>query len=240
MEAAKGQLAVAESGNKGNQAQIQQCQAALDKAHTDYGNTQVKAPFSGVVASRFTDVGEMVSPQAPVFTLIQDDPLLVKINLPEGVVSQVALEQKVDVFVASTGKTYQGAVSALSPQADQATKAFAAEIKLISPGLEVRPGMVADLRLKTRQVDGALVVPTDSLLEEDNGPGVFVVENDIAKHRKVVTGMVGQGLTQVVSGLNAGEMVVVRGNHLLVDGMKVQVKAENKDQQPAPAGGEAR
>lgn len=239
LEAAKGQLAAAESACKANQAQILQFKALLEKARSDYSNTEVKAPFTGVVAQRFVDIGEMVSQQTPVFTLIQDDPLLVRINLPENVVSRVSPDQQVDIFVAATGKTYKGAVKSVAPQADSQTKAFAAEIKLAGVSQEVKPGMVAELRITTKQVDNALVVPTDALLDEDSGAGIFVVENGIARHRKVTTGLVGHGYTQVVSGLQQGELVVVKGNHLLVDGMKVRVEGTRKDNPPG-TGGESR
>lgn len=97
--------------------------------------------------------------------------------------------------------------------------------------------MVAELRIKTRQVDNALVVPTDALLDQDSGFGVFVVENGIARYRKVTTGLVSQGHTQVVSGLKPGETVVVRGNHLLVDGMKVKVEG-TPSAEPVQSGGD--
>jgi len=240
LEKAKGEYAAAETGYKTNQAQIAQYQAALDKAQADFENTVVRAPFAGVVAQRLTDMGELVSQQTPVYTLIQDRPLLVRVNLAESMVALVALQQQVEVFVSATGKSYQGTVSSVAPQADQMTRAYPAEITLDNPGEEVKPGMVADLRLITRKVDNALVVPTEAILEGDSSAGVFVVENDTAHLRKITAGMVGQGYTQVVSGLNEGEMVAVKGNHLLVDGMKVQVKeAEAESTQPAPAGGES-
>lgn len=239
LEAAKGQLAAAESAYKANRAQIAQCQALLEKASTDYQNTGVRAPFSGVVAKRSAEVGEMVSQQTTVFTLIQDDPLLVKVNLPENAVTKVSLGQQVDIFVASTGKTYKGTVSTVAPQADSVTRAFAAEIRLAWAGHEVKPGMVADLIIRVKEVDNALVVPTDALLDEDSGSGIFVVENGVARHRKVTTGLVGQGYTQVISGLQQGEVVAVRGNHLLVDGMKVRVEGTRKES-PSRPGGESR
>lgn len=236
LEGARGQLAAAESGYKSNQAQIEQSRVMLDKARLDYGNTEIKAPFSGVVARRMAEVGEMVSQQAPVMILIQDDPLLVKVNIPENSVSRVSPEQKVDVFVSATGKTYKGTVITVAPQADSQTRAFAAEIKLDGAGREVKPGMVADLIIMVKQVEEALLVPTDALLDQDGGAGVFVVESGIARHRKVVTGMVGQGYTQVVSGLQQGELVAVRGNHLLVDGMKVRAEGTRRESGPRPGG----
>lgn len=239
LEKAKGEYSAAETGYKANQALISQYQASLDKAGNDFENTVVRAPFAGVVAQRLTDLGELVSQQTPVFTLIQDKPLLVKVNLAESTVTRVALQQKVEIFVAATDKSYQGTVIAIAPQADQTTKAFSAEIALDNPGEEVKPGMVADLRLTTKMVEKALVVPTDCILEEDSGPGIFVVENNVAHHRKVAAGMVGQGYTQIVSGLNEGEMVVVKGNHLLVDGMGVKVEGTQVDN-PAQPGGETR
>lgn len=239
LEEAKGTYAAAETGYKANQALISQYQASLDKAQADFDNTVVRAPFAGVVAQRLTELGEMVSQQTPVFTLIQDKPLLVKVNLAESTVTLVTLRQKVEIYVAATGKSYQGTVTAIAPQADQTTRAFYAEITLDNPGEEVKPGMVADLRLTTKMVEKALVVPTDCILEEDSGPGIFVVENNVAHHRKVVAGMVGQGYTEIVSGLNEGEMVVVKGNHLLVDGMGVKVEETQVDN-PAQPGGETR
>ncbi|MCL6611051.1 MAG: efflux RND transporter periplasmic adaptor subunit [Peptococcaceae bacterium] len=239
LEEARGKLAAAESACKANRAQVLQCQAMLEKARSDYSHTEVKAPFAGVVAQRFVDIGEMVSQQTPVFTVIQDDPLLVRVNLPENVVSRVSPDQQVDIFVAATGKTYKGAVKSVAPQADSQTKAFAAEIKLAGVSQEVKPGMVAELRITTKQVDSALVVPTDALLDEDGGAGIFVVENGIARHRKVTTGLEGHGYTQVVSGLQQGELVVVKGNHLLVDGMKVRVEGSGKGNPPG-TGGEPR
>jgi RND family efflux transporter MFP subunit len=239
LEAAKGQLAAAESSYKANQAQIQQLQALLEKARSDYSNTEVRAPFPGVVARRSAEIGEMVSQQVSVFTIIQDEPLLVRVNLPENAVTKVSPGQQVDIFVAATGKTYKGTVKTVAPQADSQTRAFAAEVKLEGVGQEVKPGMVAELRITTRQVDSALVVPTDALLDEDGGSGVFVVENGVALHRKVSTGLTGQGYTQVVSGLKQGELVVVKGNHLLVDGTKVRVEGARRDSPPR-AGGESR
>ncbi|HBV95460.1 MAG: hypothetical protein JL50_02305 [Peptococcaceae bacterium BICA1-7] len=240
LEKARGEYAMAETAYKSNQAQIAQCQAALDKAVNDFESTVVRAPFAGVVAQRLTDMGELVSQQTPVYTLIQDRPLLVKVNLAESMVSHVALQQQVDIFVSATGKSYQGTVSSVAPQSDGTTRAYPAEITLDNPGEEVKPGMVADLRLITRKVDSALVVPTEAILEGDSSPGVFVIENDTAHARKITTGMVGQGYSQVLSGLSEGEMVAVKGNHLLVDGMKVQVKeAEAESSPPAPTGGES-
>jgi len=239
LETAQNALATAESGYLANQAQISQCQVLLDKARTDLSNTEVTAPFAGVVAKRLTDIGETVSQSTPVFLLIQDNPLLVKVNMPENMVTKISLGQKVDIHVGATGKTYVGTISAVSPQADSLTKAYAVEVTLDKVSGEVRAGMVADLIVKTNQIENALVVPTDALLETDNGVTAFIVENDTAIQRKVTAGMAGQGFTQILSGLEQGDMVVVRGNHLLVDGMKVRAEVYNSEI-AAPSGEVAR
>lgn len=235
LEASQTQLAAAQSGYLANQAQISQCEVLLDKARADLANTEIIAPFAGVVAKRLTDIGETVSQATPVFLLIQDNPLLVKVNMPENMITKVSLDQKVDIHVGAAGKTYVGTISAVSPQADQATRAYAVEVRLDETPEEVKSGMVADLVIKTNQIENALVVPAEALLETDNGMAVFVVENDAAIQRKVTTGMSGKGYTQVLSGLEQGEMVVVRGNHLLVDGMKVRAEVSDNES-AAPAG----
>ncbi|MFZ5590698.1 MAG: hypothetical protein ACOY81_02680, partial [Bacillota bacterium] len=87
----------------------------------------------------------------------------------------------------------------------------------------------------TRQLANALAVPADAVLEQDGTSVLFVVENNVARQRKVKIGLVGSGYMQVVSGLKEGETVVVKGNRLLVDGARVKI--EGHYQQPASGGG---
>jgi RND family efflux transporter MFP subunit len=237
MEAAKSQLAAAQSAYDSNIAQIKQYTVMLDKARSDYNNTVITSPINGIVAKRSAAVGEMVSQQIPVFTVIQDEPLLVKANLTEKLVSKISDKQQVEVFSSANGKTYKGVVRSVAPQADSITKAYPVEIKLDGVSKELKPGMVVELRIITDWLENALVVPTSVLLDQDGGGyAVFVFDKGIVKKRKVTAGMSGQGYTQIVSGLVQGDKVVGRGNYLMVDGMKVTVESTRKEDSSAWGG----
>lgn len=235
LEQASGQLAAAQSARDMNIAQVNQSRAMLGTASQNLSNFSITSPIEGRVAKVSVELGEMVSPQTQAVVVIKDWPLLVKVTIPETVVASVKLEQDVDVFVASLGKTVKGKVHTLAPQADQVTRGFAAEIMLGQGAEDIRPGMTAELLITTKQDEKALVVPTDAVMELQDGSIVYVVENQIAKSRKVKLGMTGKGYTQIVSGLKEGEEVVVKGNRLLVDGMKVEGQAFEA---PAQAGGD--
>ncbi|NTW05128.1 MAG: efflux RND transporter periplasmic adaptor subunit [Peptococcaceae bacterium] len=237
LEATKSQLAAAQSAYDSNIAQIKQYKVMLDKARSDYNNTVITSPINGVVAKRSASVGEMISQQVPVFTVIQDDPLLVKANLTEKLVSKIVDNQQVDIFSAANGKTYKGVVRSIAPQADSITKAYPVEVKLDGVGKELKPGMVIELRIITDWLENALVVPTSVLLDQDGGGyAVFVFDKGIVKKRTVTAGMAGQGYTQIISGLKQGEKVVGRGNYLMVDGMKVTVESTRKEDASAWGG----
>lgn len=239
LEQAKGALAAAQSGKAVNAASIMQAQAAIESAGHTLGNLTVTAPITGLVSKCNVDLGEIVSQQTPGVVLIQNSPLLVKVNLSENVVTRVTLKQEVEVAVSATGKTYKGVVSTLAPQADQVTRAYPAEIELKNTDNLVRPGMAAELRITTNKVAGALVVPTDALLQQEGGSVVFVAENGVARQRKVTTGMTGQGYTQIVGGLEEGQEVVVRGNRLLVEGAKIKVEKQWKEAPARDGGGQS-
>ncbi|WP_169331952.1 efflux RND transporter periplasmic adaptor subunit [Desulfurispora thermophila] len=234
LEQAKAQLSAATSAKNSIAAQIRQMQAAVASMRQKLADTTVTSPISGVVSKVNVEPGEMASQQAPVVVVIQEQPLLVKANLPENVVGGVQINQSVDVFVSATNKTYQGQVYTLAPQADAVSKAYPVEVKL-EQAEDVKPGMAAELRISTRQLANALAVPADAVLEQDGTSVLFVVENNVARQRKVKIGLVGSGYMQVVSGLKEGETVVVKGNRLLVDGARVKI--EGHYQQPASGGG---
>lgn len=234
LEQARAQLSAATSAKNSIAAQIRQMQAAVASMRQKLADTTLTAPISGVVSKVNVEPGEMASQSMPAVVVIQEQPLLVKANLPENVVGGVQINQPVDVFVSATNKTYRGQVYTLAPQADAVTKAYPVEVKL-EQVTDVKPGMAAELRVSTRQLANALAVPADAVLEQDGGSVLFVVENNVARQRKVKVGLAGSGLIQIVSGLKEGETVVVKGNRLLVDGARVKV--EGHYQQPAPGGG---
>lgn len=110
-------------------------------------------------------------------------------------------------------------------QIDPVTRNFPVELKLISGTKEITPGMMAELELITDKKDKALTVPNDVFIVNQKGEKIVYAIKDTTAHQKIVTtGISNEKVTEVVSGLNEGEKVVVMGQELLKDGIKVMVQ----------------
>lgn len=228
--ASKAQFDQAESALSGARIGVQlaeeqlvQAEATLQNAQENYNNFTVTSPLSGQVASVNMENGELAGPQMNALTIVQLDTAKVKVNLSENAIVSIKPGAEVPVTINSLNKTFKGTVASIGPKADPATRAFPVEIQLNNEQGEIKAGMVADLRLETGLSKGTVAVPADALLERNGQYWVFVVEDGKAKEITVKKGIVADQLVEIKDGLKAGQDVIVRGNHLVTDGQKVNV-----------------
>jgi membrane fusion protein (multidrug efflux system) len=204
-------------------------------------NAVVKAPFTGVLAGKTLEVGDIASPQVPLGRLLVVDPLKVELRLIEADVSRVRPDQEVTLRLDTwPGRTFVGRVKRILPYLDPATRTNTVEIEVANPtdpetGLRpLKPGMYGRTELVVERRDTALVVPEEALLLDsrllrDAPPGVqirkvFVVDDtDTAIQRVVHLGIRNGSMVEILDGLEAGERLVIRGQHGLKDGGKVSI-----------------
>lgn len=212
------------------EAAVVQAEAALELARTQLANAVITAPFSGVVSFRNIDPGELASPGVPLIGLVSLDRLYVEVSLTEELMGKVregtAVKVQVDAF---PGRMFAGRLANLAPSADPRTKAYTARAYLPNPGLELRPGMFATVSLATQQHHGVVAVPSGAVVDRNGTPVVYVVEKGRAVERAVVLGLRNGKVTEITSGLQPGEQLIVRGQLQMSDGVAVR---------PAPAAGE--
>lgn len=203
--------------------QLVQSEATYQNALENYNNFTVTSPLAGLVASVNLENGELAGPQATAVTIVQLETVKIKVQLSENVVVFIKPGVEVPVTIKSLNKTVTGTVVSVAPKADPATRAFPVEIQLKNEQGDIKAGMVADLHLDTGISKGALVLPADALLERDGQYSVFVVEDGKAKEIAVKKGISSGQLVEIKEGLQEGQAVIVRGNHLVTDGQMVQV-----------------
>ncbi|WP_066638862.1 efflux RND transporter periplasmic adaptor subunit [Desulfolucanica intricata] len=228
---ASAEMDQAETARATAAAQLEQAQVGYNAASENLSNAVIVAPVSGQVAAVNIEPGEIAGPQAqiPPVAIVDMNVVKVKINLSENLVSRVKVGQKVEVFVESLNKSLQGTVSNIAPKIDSLSRAFPAEIKIPNPSGELRGGMVAKVKLLTEEINNALVIPTEAVIEQDRDDKVFIVEKGTAKERSVTTGISNEKYTQITSGLKIGEEVIVKGNRLVGEGQKVNIVKQNKN-----------
>lgn len=203
--------------------QLRQSEASLSSAGESLGNYSVTSPIAGQVAAVNTHLGEIAGPQTTAVTVVSMDTVKVKVNVSENAIGFVNKGSEVPVNIDVLGKTASGTVISVGPRSDPTTRAFPVEIALDNQQGDIKPGMVASLKLPVGVSKGAVSVPADAVIERDGVYYVFVLENGTAAEKQVKTGIITDELAEIKEGLSEGQTVIVNGNRLVTDGQKVKV-----------------
>lgn len=202
------------------QAQLRQAMAALEAAQVQLSYATITAPFSGVVVKRNVDPGDMASPGMPLLTIVDPSSFRLEVTVPETAVKFVRIGETVPVTIDALGQTVNGRVYEIVPNADPVSRTFVVKISL--PQVKgLMAGMFGRAEFKTGKTKG-IFVPESAVWREGSLEGVFVVENGRAIKRVVTTGKKLNDLVEILSGLNEGELVVVKVDDQMRDGLKVR------------------
>jgi RND family efflux transporter MFP subunit len=214
-------------------AQLQQAQAALNIVAHALDVSIMKAPWSGIIASKNAEVGDVINPMmggfsaaTGVLTLMDFAKVKVVVDISGNDISRVRTGQPVLLKTPSfPGREFKGEVAIANLTADPSTKKFLVEAVFDNPGLELRPGTFCEVTFEVNSHESALVVPQRAVLENAH---VIVVENGKAVKRDVILGIQNTTMVEVLSGIAEGEIVVVEGNFGLEAGSSVQIAEEVK------------
>lgn len=189
-----------------------------------YKPSLIKAPIAGIVTS-FTGVeGSMVAPSSPVAVIENLDDLEITISVIERYSTLISLGNRVLVnFDAIEGETFEAAVTSLSPTIDSRTRTRTVKARLNVPEPRVIAGMYANLNVIINTKDNVIVVPYSALSTGNDVTTCYVVRDGRAVKTVVTTGIRESDRVEIVSGLKAGDLLVVRGQGLLADGTPVRI-----------------
>jgi RND family efflux transporter MFP subunit len=211
-------------------AQLQQARAALNLANHNLEVSIMRAPFSGVVASKNAEVGDVInpmmgglSPSSGVMTLMDFSRVKIEIEVSSQDIARIKKRLtallRVDAF---PDRVFQGWVSIVNMTADPLTKKFGVQVVADNPGLLLRPNTFGEVTLELSTHEDALVIPQKAVLENKY---VFVAQNDNTVIRKdIYIGLQNTDMVEVTTGVEEGELVVVEGNYGLEDGAKIEIR----------------
>lgn len=195
--------------------------------------TRITAPFGGLVSERYVKLAEMVQNGSQLFRLVDFDPLLLPIRVPERELPRLKLGQSAQLRVEAFGdRRFDAEVLRMSPVVDPASGTIEVTLKVAGEGV-LRPGMFATVFLEMDRRADALVVPKAALALDSLGNTIYVVSAGAAERRDLQIGFRNEDLLEVVSGVEAGEPIVVVGQDGLADGTPVEViEARTIDGEP--------
>jgi len=213
-------LAQLRAGMESYRSNLAQLNLIMDDVDSK-GN--VVAPVSGTLASLTATEGGYVSANYPVAVISGAEQMKVTVYVSEALVPKLSIGDAAHVSVASAGAEFTGVIRSLDQTANLQTKLYAVVLSVPGNVPDLISGMFADVTFYTETAAGAIAVPSEAILTANGEQYVFVAENGAAVRTPVTTGLTGDGVTEVLSGLSAGQQLVVVGQQYLADGDAVRI-----------------
>ena len=210
------------------QAQMISAQKSVAQMRAQVAKTVIRAPFSGIIDDVFVERGQVVAPNPQgLMRIVNLSNMYVSTTVPETYIGKLKVGTAVDVFLTSLGKTYKGKVRQVASFINPSNRSFGIEVSVPNPDNLLRPNQVAQLKIIDYAIKNAIVVPTNVVQEDGkNNKFVFIATNingkkGVAKKVVVKVGKSSDNVTEILSGLNANNVIVTEGANNIADGMKL-------------------
>ena len=198
-----------------------EAQLALARKNLSYAN--IPAPIDGYVAERTADLGEYVSPQQKVATIVRTNPLRIRIDIPEQAIPEVRVGQSVSVTTSAwPDKNFAGRVARIAPNVSATSRTLTVEAEIENSGGALKPGQFATVRILQERAEPAVLVPARAVVTEAGVSRVFVIKDGHAEQRLVQTGQTEGDLIEIRTGVAADEQVATSSLEQLSDGIAVK------------------
>lgn len=213
---------------------VVRAESDLESARIRLGYTRVVADWtdgddSRVVAERYVDGGGVVSANARLLSIVELDPIVAVVEVPERDYARLAAGQKASLTTDShPGRVFVGSISRIAPVFRRSTRQARVELLIENEDEMLKPGMFVRATLELLRVDDTIAVPFEALIERDGSTGLFVLDSDQTHSiwKPVVVGVREGERVQIVSGLDEATdatQVVTLGQALCDDGAPIVV-----------------
>ena len=217
-----GQKILSQSEFDSAQSKFRMAAAAETEAKTMLDYTLVVAPFDGVITRKLADVGDLAAPGKPLLQMENPDTLRLEADVPEALIGNVKLGDRLTVRIAAVTNEIEGRVAEMSPAADSNSRTYL--VKLDLPGATaLRSGQFGRVAVPVGAAS-AIRIPVAAVIQRGQMELVFVVANGHAQLRLIKTGSRVGDEVEVVSGLDSGEQIATVGGPALTDGQPETVK----------------
>lgn len=204
---------------------FQVAEADLRRSRLALEKSTLRAPVDGVLDRLMVDRGEYVKDGTPVAVVVQVDRLKVLVDIPEKDVAYLRPRQQVLVTAANIDgdrlPAIDGEITHLSFKADPLTRTYHAKVAVDNGDGRLRPGMIVRVGFNRRDLPQVIAVPLFAVVDRGGSRFVFVEENGQAVMRSVQTGAVLGERVVIQAGLAGGERLIIQGQQLLSDGVRV-------------------
>lgn len=250
---------VAEANVKAAENTVSASKANLDRLLHLQSYERVTAPFTGMVTARNIDVGSLISASGggqgsgivsaatpstgssaggEMFRVAQIDRLRLFVSVPDVYAPYIVVGETVNCYFDSIGeKPFEGKVTRTANAVDPNTRTLLTEVQIANQDGKLLPGMFTRVMFLHLRAEPPVVVPSDSIIARANGISIAIVQNNTVQIRKIAIGRDYGAQTEILSGVNAGELVIVNPTDAAQEGAKVQTHMLQQAAQPGQASG---
>ncbi|MBI5664638.1 MAG: efflux RND transporter periplasmic adaptor subunit [Nitrospirae bacterium] len=218
----------AKAGVEAAMAQIGAAEEELRSLQARLSKGMVLSPMDGIVSMRDVNVGDLAGETGAnktLFKIVDNRTLKLTASVPSVDMASIKVGDSLTFTVdAIPGRTFSGKVMYINPSVDEADRSVKVIAEVINTSGELKGGLFAKGRIETGTRRNIIQVPRSSLIGlnvAEKKAGLYTVEADQAHYREVATGAVAGDQVEIVSGINSGELLVVRGGFNLKDNDKV-------------------
>lgn len=211
------------------ESQRLQAKAAVNLAKYNLDVSIMEAPFSGVIAAKNSEVGDIVNPMmgglgagSGILTLMDFSQVKIQIEVSQLDIVRIKKGQIAHITVSALPeKIFTGKVTVVNLAADPVTKKFPVEVRVNNPELMLRPNTYGEVTIEVNTRENTLVVPQKAVLENSF---VFISDGNKAIKKPVKLGLQNIEWLEIIEGLKLGDLVVIEGNYGLEEGAALEIQ----------------
>jgi RND family efflux transporter MFP subunit len=203
---------------------LENARIQFEQAEKQLSYTKITAPINGIITKKSVDEGAFVNVGTPIASIVDISKLKVEVNVSESVIYKLKVGDKVNITSdVYPGIVFDGKIYFVSPKGD-AFHNYTVQIEIPNNSKNpLKSGTFVNVQVNALGTREVLSIPRDALMGSLKDASVYVVENNIAKIKKIVIGKENNSNLEVLSGLNEGEKVVVSGQVNLSDNKPVKI-----------------
>jgi len=218
----RAEAAVIEAKNK-----VVEATKVLELRKAQLDDSQIRAPFDGIIINRERDRGNIVIPGSAILSLISTKVLWVRAWVDETEFAKIKAGQPAGIIFRSEPEhTYPGKVARIAIEVDRETREFIVDVNVNELPVNWAIGQRAEVYIETDKKDNALIVPEKYIKWRNNVSGVFVNNGGVASWRHIKTGLHGGNLIEIIGELQEGDSVLnpISLKNKLTDQMRISVQ----------------
>jgi len=216
------EVAVIEAKNK-----VIEAKKILELRKAQLDDSQIRAPFDGIIINRERDPGNIVIPGSAILSLISTKVLWVRAWVDETELAKIKVGQPARIIFRSEPEhAYPGKVARIAIEVDRETREFIADVNVNEWPVNWAIGQRAEVYIETEKKDNVLIVPDKFIKWRNNVSGVFVENGGVASWRHIKTGLHGGNLIEIIGGLQEGDSVLnpISSKNKLTDQTRISVQ----------------